>query len=93
MLTKHFLKRADDPKTKFPGRTFYRKFARFAELSQANIGRQCMVRLKDCKIVFMPCLEKDEHSIRLVFITVMPHDYKHNIFKRAKTENLGVMWD
>jgi hypothetical protein len=47
-----------------------------------------MVRLSECKIVFASHRNNDG-TIKLVFITAMPYEYKHNIFKRAVTEDLG----
>lgn len=88
LLTTHFVKRSRDPHTKFPSRHFWRCLPAFARLAEANPERQCMVRLSECKIVFASHRNNDG-TIKLVFITAMPYEYKHNIFKRAVTEDLG----
>ena len=88
LLTTHFVKRSRDPYTKFPSRHFWRCLPTFARLAEANPERQCMVRLEECQIVFGSS-RNNNGTIKLVFITAMPSEYKHNMFKRAVTEDLG----
>lgn len=91
VMTKHFMERSKNLATKFPGSRFFNKLDKFAKLASKNMNRECMVRLRKCKIIFVGRRNKDDYSIQLIFITAMPQEYKHNIQNKSKTINLGVM--
>jgi len=88
VLSAHFLEHLYRRQANFPSTRFYKFLPQIMTLGRGYPNQDCMVVVGESKVVFQ-LDQRSGRRARLIFKTVMPAHYKHNVFKKAKTVSLG----
>jgi len=87
VLTEHFLERLYKRQCNFPITKFFKYVPQLISTAGKYHPDDCMVIIGGAKLIFY--YRRSKNGDKLFLKTVMPENYKHNIFTALNTHNLG----
>jgi len=89
VVTSHFLTQLFRRSSCLPMTKFTRILPHLVRLGLDRMGDNCMVRIGGAKVIFM--VQSTSRKPQLILITCMPSHYKHNLFNKAVTIDMGTL--